>query len=250
MPYVRRRRNYRRSRYGRRRVLSTRNIYTKRSSLAQATQIAALRRRVNKVYKSCKPEMKTALATNDIFSFSSNTGSYVFKWVHPPTINIGAGDHDRVGNKIRCREMYAFTAEYYNNSSTGYHDSESSGVQIRVIMIQHKTQANQVDAPDPSNILANWGTSGTNYSAAAVTPFVDNVTEKYKIIKEKRYFLTSARNQMQIKISSPWYTCRFADNGYSNHCQVLIVVCGLHWDTNFTEWVQMARIAKVFYTDA
>lgn len=56
MPY--RKRSYKR-RYARRRsALSTRSIYSRRSALAQAGQIAALKKRVNKVYKVCKPEIK------------------------------------------------------------------------------------------------------------------------------------------------------------------------------------------------
>ena len=56
--------NYRKYRKGYRKwkKLSNKNIYAHKNAMAQATQIAALRNKVNRVYRLCHPEVKFKLS--------------------------------------------------------------------------------------------------------------------------------------------------------------------------------------------
>lgn len=238
------RRNYRRTR----KTLSTKNIYNRKSATAQANQIYALKRSISKINRKMRPEIYThnlpsvysKTFSNGVLADSYWSGYYA--WPAP-----GSGDSDRRGDKIYVKNMSLnFTFEYYNNSSTGYHDSESSGTQIRLILFQVKEPVST--NPQPSDILANWGTTGSDYDCLPITGFKTGVTNKYKIMKDVKFTLTTDRNQKIVKITSPWYSQRFVGNN-SNHTFLLVIGCGLHWDTNFTERVKASRFTKTVFYD-
>lgn len=120
MPRYYRARGYRGyRRYGRSRVLSTRNIYARRSSIAQASQIAALRRRVFKIARAAKPEKKVKTDTPQTATFSSRAGGDVHLVFSVPDIVNSSTDTGRIGDKIFRRDSWNMSFEYYNNSNTG-----------------------------------------------------------------------------------------------------------------------------------
>lgn len=245
MPRYYRRRYVRYSRR-RRSGLSTRSIFSRKGASAQANQIYALRRRVNKVYRRCKPEIKSQFTDSGTFEFNSSATGSVWRLLSPEIISSGTGNDSRTGNFIRCKDSYNLSFEYYNNSTTGYHDSESSGTQIRMILFQSKEPVSS--NPQPSDILANWGTTGSDYDCLPVTGFKTGVTNKYRIMKDTKFTLTTDRNQKIVKVTSPWYSQRFVGTN-SNHTFLLIIGCGLHWDTNFTERVKASRFTKTVFYD-
>lgn len=253
MPRYYRARGSRYNRYRRSRVLSTRNIYAKRSSISQATQIAALRRRVSKVYKACKPEKKVALAPLTRLDFSSRAGGNVHYMLDTIALDKGAAEDQRIGDKVYRKDVFNFSLEYFNNSTSGYHDSESSGCQIRIILGQYKSAINNSTVPSPDLLIQDYATSGDGYTAAAVSPLITGITNTFKILSDKSYSMTIDRNQKIIKIKTPWYTCRYNDNETpikSNHVFCCIVVAGLHYDSNFSEYVQGVLSRKTCFTDA
>lgn len=234
-------------------VLSTRNIYARRSSYSQASQIAALRKRVSKVYKACKPERKVAFAPIAQLGFASHASGNVDYKLDCIALDKGANDDQRVGDKVYRKDVYNFSLEYYNNSETGYHDGESSGCQIRVIVGQYKSAINNATVPTVDTIISQYATSGEGYTAAAVSPLVNGVTDTYHIFSDKVYYMTNERNQKIIKVKTPWYNCRYTDGDSpvrSNHSFCIIVVAGLHYDANFTEYVSGVLTRKTVFTDA
>lgn len=251
MPRYYRARGYRGYRgYRRSRVLSTRNIYARRSSIAQAAQIAALRRRVFKIARAAKPEKKVKTDTPQTATFSSRAGGDVHLVFTVPDIVNGSDDDDRIGDKIFRRDSWNMSFEYYNNSSTGYHGSESSGVQVRVICGQWKTPHHGLNTPTVDQVIDQYATSGTGYATAAVAPLTNGVTEMCNIFSDHVYYLNTDKNQKIIKTKTPWYSCRFDSDGSSNHAWIIVVVAGLHYDSDFSEYVELAHIKKTVFTDA
>lgn len=234
-------------------VLSTRNIYGRRSAYSQASQIAALRRRVSKVYRACKPERKVLDATLTELNFSSRAGGDVYYSLAAFDVDRGANDNQRVGDKIYRKDTYALSLEYFNTSTTGYHDSESSGCQVRIICGCYKGPVARSSVPLAEDLVTNFSTTGAGYTASAVSPLVNGITERYNIYSDNLYTLTTDRNQKIIKVKTPWYNCRHEDNDTpikSNHSFIVVIVAGLHFDSNFSEFVSGVCSRKTVFTDA
>ena len=242
-------RRYRRS------VLSNRRVFGNRGARSQALQIAALRNRVNKVYRACKPEKKVAVGNPASFEMNSGIAGDTDFSMSALDIHQGATDQTRIGNLVWRKDIYYLTFEYYNSSSTGYHDSESSGTSLRIICGQWKEQHGQSSVPLIGELISQYGTSGTNMTISTIAPLLDGTTDYFRIAKDMKFSLTAARNQHQVKVSSGWYSCRFdgednSSDSSSNHSWCWVVCNGLHYDNNFKEWVKVTAIRKTVFTDA
>lgn len=252
MPYSRRR-YFGNRRYRKSRVLSTKNIYSRTRARSQVAQIAALRNKINKVYRAAKPERKQKVSepiTNDL---SSNVGKDVYFTAASMAIEPGPADNQRIGDKIYRKDKFNLTFEYYNSSTTGYHNSESSGCQIRIIVGRWKTPHNVSLVPTVDSIISGWSTTGAGYTISSVAPLCPDVTEDKIIYSDKLYYLTSSDNQKAVKFSTPYYVDRYIDESgvlMSCHSWIIVVGAGLHWDANFNEVVQFTSIKKTVYTDA
>lgn len=251
MPYYRTR-SFNRRRVRKSRVLSTKSIYSRKSANAQAAQIAALRKRVNKVYKVCQPEKKVLIESTaqQHPMDSSATGNTSFG-IGALDIGLGTGDNQRIADKVIRKDYVYLTFEYFNNSDTGYHDSESSGTPVRVIFGAYKNKQLTAGAyPSLTGLVANYTSSGADATQATIAPLVNGITEEKIIYYDKTFILSTSRNQKVLKLRSPWYSCRWAPDGVFNHT-FCVVLCGnLHWDLNFTETVQCNSLRKTVYTDA
>ena len=196
---------YTRRRYVRR-TLSTRNIYANRSAYAQATQIAALRRRINKVYRAAKPERKVVISTPSQFSLNSSAAGYNNLSQSALDIANGSTDEQRIGDKVYRKDTFYLTFEYFNNSDTGYHDSESSGTSIRIICGAWKDVEGATTVPSATAVVHNYSSTGAYSTIAAVAPLVTGITEKQEIYRDFTFNMTSSSNQKTIKVSTPWYS--------------------------------------------
>lgn len=242
-------------RYGYRRgsrYLSNRYIYGKKGSKAQAKQIAALRNRVNKVWKSCKPEVKTIVTEAETIGYTSSSLSSYYRFYPIASPGLGTGDDERVGNSIKVINGVVYLSmEYYNDSPTGYHDTESSGCQYRVVIGQFKTKHSANAIPGIQDIFQYPSNTGANYTQMALSPFKEGITSQYKILKDIRGTLTSDRNQKMMKIPfKPKEPYVWDESGQFNNCWVLLLVTGLHADNNFTEHVNITISDKLVFTDA
>lgn len=244
----RNRRNYRR--YNNR--LSNRRIFARTSAKSQAAQIAALRNRVNKVYKQCKPEVKTIVTSAETIGYTSETISSYYRMYPITSPSLGTGDKDRVGNFIRViNGVLYLSMEYYNSSSTGYHNTESSGAQIRVLIGQYTAAHSPNIVPNINELFEFPGNTGANYTQMAISPLKEGISTNYKILKDLRYVLTTDNNQKMVKISfKPKLPYVYNDDGMFNNCWACIIVTGLHYDSDFTEHVNITVSDKLVFTDA
>lgn len=249
MPYYRKRYW---KRHSKRKTLSTRSIYSRRSSMSQATQIAALRNRINKVYKAAKPERKVKIDSQPSqIALTSDTGGQTYASFGVIPIQPAAYDTGRIGDKIWRRDTFYITAEYFNNSATGYHNGESAGTPVRVICGRYKNKSvGSTTVPTPQTVFSMYDTTGTPSTIAVISPLKNGITEEQSIIYDKAFTLTSTRNQKLLKIKTPWYLCRFNSDEECNHAWLMIKAGGLHWDLDFTETVQLVVLRKTVFTDA
>lgn len=241
------RRNYRRNR----RTLSNRSVYSKTSARSQARQIALLRNRVNSVYKATRPEMKVLNGSIIYKTLDSQTLFNTYWTIGGPNLELGSGDNQRVGDKINVRNVqFTFTAEYYNNSATGYHNSESAGTTMRIIVGQYKTPRAYDVVPLISAVLSQSSNTPPIYTHQAVVPLKNGITEDYYILKDMKFAMTSSNNQRLIKFNVKPRNIRWDANGNYNNFWVMVISAGLHFDTDFSEFVQMTANLKMVYTDA
>lgn len=245
---ARRNRRYSRRRNSR---LSTRRIYSRTSAKSQASQIATLRNRINKVYKTCKPEIKTVVTSAETISYTSeSTSSYYrfYPWTQP---DPGTADNQRTGNHIYVKNGVLYLSmEYYNSSQTGYHNTESSGCQVRVIIGQWKTNRGPSVIPGISDILEFPGNIGPNYTQLALSPLKKGISSQHLILKDYKTILTSERNQKMVKLSVRPKVPYVWQGDTVPNMWALIMVAGLHYDSNFTETVKITVSDKLVFTDA
>ncbi len=247
MAYYAARRN---RRYNRRRNsrLSTRRIYSRTSAKSQASQIATLRNRVSKVYKACRPEIKVKYNQATSFTFDSQTLLNTYTAWIPELPALGSDDNNRIGDKIYVKNIQLnFTFEYYNSSTTGYHNSESAGTTMRIIVGKYKEAKGSV--PNISGVLQESSNTGSAYTNQAIVPLKNEQSLYSKILLDKRFTITTNNNQKIMRLNIRPGTIRFRDNE-ANSIWVMVVSAGLHNDSNFSEFVKGTFSSKIAFTDA
>lgn len=252
MVYVKynRRRSYRRNR----RRLSNRNVFSKTSAKQQARQIATLRNRINSVYNRTKPEIKNILGSSVEYTFSSDALSKIWAtgvFIKPAI--TGGGDDGCIGNYCKPISVQLNGCfEYYNSSQTGYHNSESSGCQMRIIILQRKAVEDYTTSYNLDDFIPNASNTGAEYTTMAIKPLKTGITEKWNVLVDKRYILTTDNNQRMFRIRFKPKPYRFDNTNTNafNYCKMIVLAAGLHYDQDFTEYVQFTSMSKMSYTDA
>lgn len=244
--------NYRRYRRGgyKRSALSTRKIFSRTSAKAQANQIYALRKSVSRIKRHLRPEVYTnSIQTVQTKSFSNSAigdsyWSYHYSWP-----SNGTGDDAKRGDKIWCKSMQLnFTFEYYNSSDTGYHNSESSGCPVRIIVLKTKQPADY-HPPDLSAILVYSNYLGAEYTQRAVSPYVHGITDKYSILYNKVFYMTPEKNQKCMRIFLKPGLIQWETDDTAHQVFVYVIPAGLHSDANFTENILMSFSSRIAYID-
>lgn len=234
------------------RRLSSRNIYMNRSSRSQALQIATLRNRVNRIYRACRPEVKTLVTNAETKTYTSQTISSYYSFYPMTSPGLGSGDGERIGNSIKVLNgLLYLSMEYFNNSTTGYHNTESSGCQYRIVIGQFKTKHSMNSIPSIGDLFEFPSNSGADYTQMALSPFKEGITAQYIILRDIRGILTTDRNQRMMKIPfKPKEPYVWNDSAEFNNCWACLIVTGLHYDNDFMETVKITVSDKLVFTDA
>ena len=231
----------RRRRYNKYRnsALSTRRIFNKTSSKAQALQIYKLNRKVNAINRANRPEIKQVLSSPYERTFSSSAlSSIYYTWI-PAYPQQGVEDNQYIGSTIKCKSLTCYyNFEYYNTSTTGYHDSESAGCSVRMIVFQLKKQSDTTNYSGMSitDLFAGASNTGPGYTNLANCPFKPGITERINILSDKRIVLTSTNNTKNLKITCKPKNMKFGPNAPTLHNQIfcMLIASGLHYDENYT----------------
>ena len=189
------------------RTLSTRRIFSNKGSKAQAKQIYALRRAVNRVKAQCKPEVKVRRTAIDerglALSSTASPGTVNWSVVRHPMPDSGTSDSTRIGNKIRLVAPKMFIALQYVerlNSAQSFYNStlQNHGIQVRLIAVQAKVA--HTETPQLTDILQNVNFDSQIDSVMMMRqPFQIGITSKYNILLDKH---------MTVDLDNPTKTYR------------------------------------------
>lgn len=218
-----RRSTYRRK--GRRgnRTLSTRRIFNNKGAKAQAAQIYALRKSVNRVRRQCQPEVKVQYTStgNSIFSVSGSVPITDTR-ISMPNILEGTSDVARIGNIIKLYPLKVNTSMFYEeviNSRLGYppfSELRTHGAQVRFIAIQSKSAL--ANAPNLSDILRDVNfTTDIESSMMMRMPFKTGITARFNILKNKVFTLSKDKPCLStvLKVVPKSRTLRY-EQGYTH----------------------------------
>lgn len=245
---------YRKRYYGSRRSrkLSNKYIYGSRSARSQSKQIAALRNRINAVYRKTKPEVKVVSSSPQEFSLTNSSvlsDSYsVFNITYPTR---GAADYNFVGDQIHLVNVkLSLSMEYHNSSTTGYIQNESAGTPVRIIVLQDKYPTTHSGYLTLDEVLSYSAYSGAQYTLRATSPFKRGITEHAKICYNRLLYLTTDKNQFSTTLNLKNFdNIRWDKDDAVNRIWVYIVPCGLHASAS-TETIEGAFASELAFTDA
>lgn len=198
-----RRSTYRRK--GRRgtRTLSTRRIFNNKGAKAQAAQIYALRKSVNRVRRQCLPEIKEVEGIYDNRLLADGELPLTPEpWYRlaTPLPPLGTGDGERIGNIVKLlplkfRMTLQYREDFQSQQYPAFAELPQHGIQVRVIAVQAKAAHN--DQPVLTDILDSINFNGfLNSSAMMVQPFKRGVTARFSILYNKVFSVSKDRPQI------------------------------------------------------
>lgn len=197
------------------RTLSTRRIFNNKGAKAQAKQIWALRKRINRVYNRTKPEYKLLRVESQNRSFGAQllNGPAFLQNHFISSVNVpqpGTGDNQRIGNKLNLFPMNFFMNVRYTENNEIINNVypyiqqplNSNGMMLRFVAIQ-AIAADSV-APTMNDIfqdnLTSEGALSPDLMMMMTMPFKNGITARYKILKDKR---------ISANHDKPLYAARF-----------------------------------------
>ena len=234
MVYARRSTYRRKGRRGNR-SLSTRRIFNNKSAKAQAKQIYALRKSINRVARKCRPEIKVLESTPIVQQF---TATYedpgmgtVFQnsWSRYSLALPTRGDSDGqfIGNLVSMLPFSWFINAQYGrktNTSNGipYYNlvNEGNGAAMRIIAVQAKQPLQS--APEPTELFpdfqdgSHWQQTISNMNCS----YRNGITSSFNILYDKVKYINQNRpifnKRLKIKPASrklfweqlSWFWCR------------------------------------------
>lgn len=226
-----------------RRVLSNRNVYGKTSAKSQARQIAALRSRVNRVFRNTRKEIRNYQETfTQTFTNSSISSVY-------DTFSLT--DEFMSGQWTRLRGLSINGILEYGDNREAYPgvDITRSG-SVRIIVYQTLQSRN---AETGVQSLVEIGSVGDDYELNTTRPLKDGVSSFVKILADRVYTLSNQVPQKRVHISLRRLLNlhkETTDNYARGSISIGVITSGLHWTSGgYTEQIKATLIAKQVYTE-
>lgn len=238
-------RRYYRRKYFRRRTLSTRNIYNKRSSKSQANQIYVLNKKVNAIAKANRPD--THILTNGPIShqFTNETLASVHK-----SYSSGLSPN---GNYARLLDFtIAGTFEYGDNKEAfpGIEVPRAGTIRLVIWQSLSSKASSSVQSMDS---LIDISSSGAGYELNTMRPFKNGVTAYVKILYDKTYTVSSEYPVRPFKVSiKKLMPMRIETGDAKPRGEVYFgfVTSGLHYaSASYNEHISCNFISKIAYND-
>lgn len=260
MPYVRRsRRGVSRGRRARARGgrLSTARVLTRKSATSQAFQINALNKKINRISRSIKPDVKFIYYGPGVEQFNNGSLGNVYKIGWYGALGQGNGDNQRLGDKIFVRSCrFYMTVNYYNDAEiTNNFDDEAAQLRVVFFQARHRAQFNE-SGLTPENFLQVYGTSSSsaNYLNIPVVPLVRDITERYDILRDFSIRVDRYHPHKQYKIRIPLKrnTLRYDGSNSTPDRGIgfLVVGSGLNNQTGTTERIIFTDACKLSFTES
>lgn len=252
--YARRyRRRYAR-RYRKRSTLSTSRILTRKSATSQAFQIRALNRKVNRVMKQCKPEVKVNIGNAIDTHFTNSWTDSVDQQFTAPYITVGSNDDQRVGGKIRRQDIYKLSFDYLQVEAGDTRTAGDSGG-VRVILLRFKNSVPVNTTLYLQYVLRDYTSSllQSNYYNIQNYPLARNIGGDFYVDCDRLITLTKQNCRKQIKVKTPFYTCTYDDDenqSSCNHSLLVLISFGLIADSSVAKDIRVSGYRKTVFTDA
>lgn len=256
MVYAKRRYGYRRTYRRGNRTLSTRNIFNNKGARAQASQLYRLNRKVNSIYRQCKPELKIRESDKQQYSLTSyeynddspaNVQVDFTRPLSPGRIttismpSIGEYDNDMTGNVINLKDATVYINASYqlvkdarlNSIPNDFSDSTF----IRFVFFMTKTPSDDVleatdlfDLQAPNAMSADLGITTTGsypagYRLNTTLPLLEGTASRFTVIKDIRVKVGSMSPDKQLRVKIPLSKyAKYIRNQYTLYgkCQLYI----------------------------
>lgn len=233
------RRNYRRGN----RTLSTRSIFNNKSARAQAGQLNAMRKRINYVYRQCRPEIKTADSYVDQH-YIPYDDTYSYRLISLDMPIEGVGDHAMTGNVINIKDVHIYMNAMVQAMSTDQSAPTyliQGGIPIsmdyRVILFALKASSDH--EPDVYNLLevSKYADDFKGYQMNAVKPFNPGASSVVKIFYDRKFSLStqgrvSRSHHLKLKGSQIYRFTRDPSTMYSKGRLFALIIPVLHFEGN------------------
>lgn len=232
-------------------VLSNKNIYGKKSATSQAGQIAALKYKVNKCYSLCKPEYKWNDSYIKNYAFTNSAGASVYQIWEADCCALASGtqDHQRIGDFVKSVSLkFMMTAQYTDNIS-GTPSNYARAVCARFIVLQYR-KITTSPVPVMASILDDYISTGADYNLNMVSPFAKGITENYKILADKKFYLSYIKPILatKFKVRRP-NNLRFDEAGDFNRIYCCLILSNLRFDSSQDYEADFQIKAKYTYLD-
>lgn len=239
------RRYYRGKKYYRRRTLSTRNIYNKRSAKSQANQIYALNKKVNAIAKANRPDTHILTSNPITQEFTNSSMATVHK-------SYASG---LIPNGNYCRLLdFSITGTFeYGDNKEAFPGIEAPRAgTIRLIIWQSLSSKASSTVQSVDNLI-DISNTGAGYELNTMRPFKDGVTSYVKILYDRTYtvsdqypvrpFKAYIKNLMPMRIET-------GDSKPRGEVYYGFVTSGLHWaSASYNEHITCNFITKIAYND-
>ena len=279
MVYYRRYRRTTRRGYARRRTLSSYSIATRTSAKSQSRQIYALRRRIARIQRLTKPEIKIAPLVSGGMRLSNGTvpSGYIRARVYLPvnlsnvvaasTTSPGTGVAVLGGRFARLQSIVlkghlSYTADALiggtgDNFPPEYADLQRGPAMMRIVIIQLKaTRSNGL--PAPSDVWS-YTTSGSDQAEGSTymtdiallrAPLRLGVGRIAKVLSDKTYMLSDTCQAMNIKTKlkylKSWYRSPTEDIAKGSVAMYVM----MYSPDNLAADCDFDYVSKCAYTDA
>ena len=243
-------------------------LYKSRSSAAQSRQIYGLNRKINRIERMTKPEIKIAPLVQQSITDTTEAGTLVNGVRIFPGFNLTnlLGDTDatvpgyaRLDGKFARLQNITMKGVFTYNISDSTSDQQRMVGYMRIVLVQTKTTRD--DTPPYNTIFStnvnpdSTGTTALTSFSMIRAPLKSGSSRVVKILSDKTYMLSDTRQAVNIKTK-----LRYLRNWYINAIddrpkgQVYMYVMLYNQDTTAgadnVSHVAFNFVSKCVYTDA
>lgn len=258
-------RTYRKKRnYRKRKVLSKNNVYRNRNSYSQARQINALNRKINKISKMNRPEIRSKLfqaskTFNGLDSQSTVADTYLGFQIQPTTDAYWNYNSNSYSGGIfpaidgQYLQIWGgslkFTVQYNNNISIG-DVARPFSANVRVLILLRKSSYNtSIANTTPASYIENYTVA--NQNLLHLYPLREGITSECKVLYDRFFKIGSAttiEKSFKFKLPKTRYEKMVNVNYPKYVIYGYIIVNGLD---NFGpgDTVNLDSVLKVNYSD-
>lgn len=240
-------------------TLSKYNIYMNKSARSQAKQISTLNRKINRIARRDKPEIKiyTEQAKTFVLASATEDQENTYLVVRQSLPVQGVSDGQYIGDKLKMLNFcVSFNAEYVTTYPSAMYAS------LRLIVLQRKVLDSTTEAsPKIKDILEyNVYQQADQELLQVSSPFEKGFSKQWRVLYDKNWLLTYnnkpvINKRLYIKVPSRYSSLRTVDpNGNAttqNLCYFMFISSGLKWKTeDVNSNINVTWGYKLAYTDA